>query len=235
MSTARSFIPMSTAATAPSTTAAAAAAPSSSRSFKIVFRSMQSLVLLVFLIGAVITVARLILNPRPPAFRLDSLSLSGLPNVSDASSPPPKFDVRIRLTATNPNKKFGVVIGGVNLCLALIPSKCQLRPSSHNNKSSSEHYIGERRHGSFEVKASPSPGRGRRSKRSFQFTVDELLRKGSEVMSVKMDVSVKFMHAYWPSKRGSVVVECKDLRVGLSSTHIGNLKDGGKDCSVRFA
>ncbi|XP_039158703.1 uncharacterized protein LOC120288678 [Eucalyptus grandis] len=107
---------------------------------------MFSLVLLVVLIGVVIAVTWLIVNPRPPAFRLNSLSLplSGLHNAFDASSPPPKLHVRIQLTATNPNKKLDVVIQDVNLCLAPVHRKCQLPLSSHNDTSSSEYDISKR-------------------------------------------------------------------------------------------
>ncbi|XP_039173613.1 NDR1/HIN1-like protein 6 [Eucalyptus grandis] len=117
------------------TSAVTAAAPtSSSKSFRIVSRTMQSLVLLIVSIGTVITIAWLVLNPRPPAFRLDSLSLSGLPSASDASSRPPGPHVRIQLTATNPNKKLGVVIQDVNLWLAKVHCKCQLplEPQPHS-------------------------------------------------------------------------------------------------------
>ncbi|KAF8009586.1 hypothetical protein BT93_J0560 [Corymbia citriodora subsp. variegata] len=197
---------------------------------------MQSLVLLVFLIGAIIAIAWLVLNPRPPAFWLDSLSLSGLPNASDASSAPRELSVRIQLTATNPNTKFLVVIQEVNPCLALSPGKCQLPLSTHDNTSSSEYYISKRGRRTFDVIAGPRPGRRTSRKRPFQFAVGKDLRKGSAAMSLRMQVSVKFMHAYWPSKRTTVEVGCEDLSVGLSSSTIsGKLEDGGKDCSVRFA
>ncbi|KAF8009587.1 hypothetical protein BT93_J0561 [Corymbia citriodora subsp. variegata] len=218
---------------ATTTTTSSATAVPPSRSFTIVFRSMQSLVLLLLLISAVITVAWLILNPRPPAFRLDSLSLSGLPN---ASSAPRELSVGIQLTATNPNMKFAVGIQEVNPCLALIPGKCQLPLSSHHNTSSSEYYISKKGRRTFNVIAGPRPGRGTSRKRPFQFAVGKDLRKGSAEMSLRMQVSVEFMHAYLPSKRVSVEVECDNLSVGLSSsTGIGKSKDGGKDCSVRFA
>ncbi|KAF8027981.1 hypothetical protein BT93_E0791 [Corymbia citriodora subsp. variegata] len=222
------------ATTTTTTSSATVAAPSSSsRSFRIVFRTMQSLVLLVVLISAVIAIAWLILNPRPPAFRLDSLSLSGLPN---ASSAPRELSVGIHLTATNPNKKFAVVIQEVNPFLALIPAKCQLPLSSHHNTSSSEYYISKKGRRTFNVIAGPRPGRGTSRKRPFQFAVGKDLRKGSAEMSLRMHVSVEFLHAYLPSKRVSVEVECDNLSVGLSlSTGIGKSKDGGKDCSVRFA
>ncbi|KAI6669765.1 hypothetical protein NL676_004650 [Syzygium grande] len=241
----RSFIPMATAAaaaaaasasTATAASAAASAAPSS-RSFEIVLRTMQSLVLVVFLLGAVIAVAWLALNPRPPAFRLDSFCLSGLTNASDASSPPPELAVRIQLTATNPNKKFGVVFQDVD-DLAVIYHKRPLPLLSHNETSSSEYDIGKRgcRVLIFVVKAGPRPGRGKGTKAPFQFTVGEDMRKGSAVMSVRMQVSIKFMHAYWPSKRASVKVQCENLSVGLSSARCnGELKDGGKNCTVHFS
>ncbi|KAF8009585.1 hypothetical protein BT93_J0559 [Corymbia citriodora subsp. variegata] len=219
----------------PATPAAAApSSSSSSRSLRIVFRTIQSLILLVVLIGAVIAIAWLLLNPRPPAFRLDSLSLSGLPNASDPSSPPSKLHVRIQLNATNPNKKIDVIIEDVNLCLAPVHRKCQLPLSSHNRTSSLEYHISKRGHRvlTFEGKADLRPGGRTRRKRPFPFAVGEDLRKGS----VKMKVSVKFMHGYWPSKRASVEVGCEDLSVELSSsTRIWELKDGGKDCSVHFA
>ncbi|XP_010034234.2 uncharacterized protein LOC104423440 [Eucalyptus grandis] len=215
------------------TSAITAAAPtSSSKSFRIVSRTMQSLVLLIVSIGTVITVAWLVLNPRPPAFRLDSLSLSGLPTASDASSRPPGPHVRIQLTATNPNKKLGVVIQDVNLWLAIVHCKCQLPLLSPNHTASSEYPINKRSQEVliFEGKTALRPCRGMRKKRPFQFPV------GEAVMSVKMKVSVKFMHAYWPSKRMSVKVGCENLSLELSSsTRTGKLKDRGKDCLVRFA
>ncbi|KAF8009584.1 hypothetical protein BT93_J0558 [Corymbia citriodora subsp. variegata] len=199
---------------------------------------MQSLVLLVVLIGAVIAIAWLFLNPRPPMFRLDSLSLSGLPNNSDASSPPPKLHVKIQLTATNPNKKLDVIIEDVNLCLAPVHRKCQLPLSSHNRTSSLEYHISKRSRQVLFFKLQTdlrSRSRTRRQRPS-QFAVGEDLRKGSAVMLVKMKASVKFMHAYWPSKQASVEVGCEDLSVRLSSsTRIWELKDGEKDCSVHFA
>ncbi|KAL3718381.1 hypothetical protein ACJRO7_003507 [Eucalyptus globulus] len=188
---------------------------------------MFPLVLLVVLIGAVIAVTWLIVNPRPPAFRLNSLSLSlplsGLHNAFDASSPPPKLHVRIQLTATNPNKKLDVVIQDVNLCLAPVHRKCQFPLSSHNDTSSSEYDISKRgrRVFTFEGKAGPLPGSRTRRKRPFQFTVET--------------VRMKFMHAYWPSKRLLAEAICKNLSVGLSSSRLTRkFKDRGKDCSVLF-
>ncbi|KAL3718383.1 hypothetical protein ACJRO7_003509 [Eucalyptus globulus] len=227
------------ATTTTTTSSAATATPStSSRSSRTVLRIMQSLVLLVVLIGAIIAIAWLVLNPRAPTFWLNSLSLSGLPNTSDTSCPPLKLHVGIKLTATNPNKKLVVVIQDVNLWLALVHHRCQLPLSSHNHISSSEHHISKRGRGvlTFQVETGPRPCCRTRRKRPFQFTVCEELRKGLAVMSVRMQVSVKFMHAYWPSKRKLVEVKCEDLSIGLSSSRrIGELKDGGKDCPVHFA
>ncbi|KAF8018359.1 hypothetical protein BT93_H3292 [Corymbia citriodora subsp. variegata] len=211
---------------ASATSSSATAAAPSSISFKIVRRTMQSLVLLIVLISAIITVVWLALNPRPPAFPLNSLSLSGLPYASNASSPPPKLHVRIQiqLAATDPNKK----LDDVNLCLAPVHGKCQLPLLSHNHTSPSEYYISKRgrRVLTFEGKAGLRPGSRTRRKRPFQFTVE----------TVRMKVSIKFMHAYWPSKQASAEVVCENLSVGLSSSRLtGKLKDGGKDCSVLFA
>ncbi|KAL3718378.1 hypothetical protein ACJRO7_003504 [Eucalyptus globulus] len=164
---------------------------------------MFSLVLFVMLIGAVIAVTWLIVNPRPPAFRLNSLSLSltlsGLHNAFDASSPPPKLHVRIQLTATNPNKKLDVLIQDVNLCFAPVHRKCHFPLSSHNDTSSSEYDISKRRRRvlTFEGKAGLRPGDGKRRKRPFQFTVE----------TVRMKVSIKFMHAYWPSECRAFLIE----------------------------
>ncbi|XP_030522467.1 uncharacterized protein LOC115735385 [Rhodamnia argentea] len=193
---------------------------------------MQSLVLLVVLMGAVVAIAWLVLNPHPPTFRLDSLSLSGLPNASDISSPPLKLHIRILLTASNPNKKLALAIQDVDLFVALFQHGHRLPLSSHNDTLPSENYISKRGHRALTVVAEAGlpPGRGRRMKRLYQFT------QGSAVMLVRMKVTVKFMHGYWPSKQATVKVGCGHLTIGISpSTQTGELKEGGKDCRAGFA
>ncbi|KAI6685354.1 hypothetical protein NL676_031267 [Syzygium grande] len=191
---------------------------------QVVRRLIASLILLIVLASAVCSIAWLMLHPRPPVFRVNSLAVSGF----NISSPrfAPRYD--LELVITNPNKKIAFFIDHFSLLVS---------------------YGGIPLHRRVMKPTDPVEIPGHRSSR-IRYELDKeklndkkkrkVLRdmegdwsKGVVSFEVKVNVRLEFRAGTWLSRQRSVEASCKDLSVEfLPAKDTGKLHDGGRVCSV---
>lgn len=170
--------------------------------------------------GTFVFIVWLILRPKLPEFRIDSLSLSNLKLNNSLITA--NFD--LRFTVRNPNKKMtlyyddvaaAVYYDYVSLSDTTVPPFFQEKRAETGQKASfatSGAYV---------------------DSRAFDEMNRERARRGAIGFNVRMFARVRFKAGAWRARRRFVRVYCKDLSVGVpTNKSSGNLLGGSRQCRV---
>lgn len=170
--------------------------------------------------GTFVFILWLILRPRIPEFRVDSLSVSNLNLTNSLISG--KWD--LRFTVRNPNKKMtlyyddvaaAVFYDDVSLSDTTVPPFFQEKRAE------------TARQASFATAGAYVDNR------VFDQMNKERSRKDAIGFNVRMVARVRFRAGAWRARRRFVRVYCKDLSVGVGSNNSsGTLLGGARQCRV---
>ncbi|WMV55990.1 hypothetical protein MTR67_049375 [Solanum verrucosum] len=170
--------------------------------------------------GTFVFILWLILRPRIPEFRVDSLSVSNLNLTNSLISG--KWD--LRFTVRNPNKKMtlyyddvaaAVFYDDVSLSDTTVPPFFQEKRAE------------TARQASFATAGAYV------NNRAFDQMNKERSRKGAIGFNVRMVARVRFRAGAWRARRRFVRVYCKDLSVEVGSNNSsGTLLGGARQCRV---
>lgn len=183
-------------------------------------RFMVAVVSILIIFATVLFIIWLVLRPRVPQFRMDSLSLSQF-NVSSSSSVSGNWTASF--TVYNPNSKMHVYYddldGGVYYRSELLATN-RLPPFDQATKSSrnmSATFVATTAYVDGWVASGINGDRGH----------------GSVKFNLKIVATVHFKAGGWWTRRRFLRVFCDDLPVGISSNSaIGSLTGGPQNCAV---
>ncbi|CAN4120175.1 unnamed protein product [Withania somnifera] len=161
------------------------------------------------IVGVFIFIVWLVLRPKLPEFRVDSLSVSNL-NLNN-SSITANFD--LRFIVRNPNKKMTIYYDDV--AAAVFYDGVSLSDTTTAQK------------------ASFATSRAYVDSRAYEEMNRERSSKGVIGFNVRMVARVRFKAGAWRARRRFVRVYCKDLSVGVpTNKSSGNLLGGSRQCRV---
>lgn len=175
-----------------------------------------SAVLLFFICSAATLVAWLCLHPRPPAFRVDSLSVSGF-NLSASQL---TAEYRVQLNVTNPSRNIDLLIDHFDL--RVVYRGVTL---SRMTRDFSAHFRILRNRGSGVELEGEADGPNDKTRRRIVGDLGGDWSRGVITFGMKMAIRVKFRAGGWLTKQKLLSVKCKNLNVEFVSD---NRKDTGE-------
>ncbi|KAF5447433.1 hypothetical protein F2P56_032987 [Juglans regia] len=191
---------------------------SSSRNF--VRRFLAAMILVFFLVGVAILVLWLVLRPRLPDFRVDSLSLSNFSSASSSLT----GNWNVRFSVYNPNKKLSISYEEVL-------SSLFYKKEFISNTRMPPFKLGKRNQTVLDVSFSAADTYVDR------WVVNDIngdRARGTVSFNVLVKAWVQFRAGAWRPRNRSIRVLCEGLAVGLSSNSSGSgmLVGGARDCRV---
>ena len=195
--------------------------PASSRPF--MRRFLSAMIASFVVMGVVILVLWLVLRPRLPDFRVESLSLSKFSTASNSSSSI-TGTWNVRFAVYNPNKKMSISYDVVDSGLfyrSQIISQTRLPPFKQ----------GKRNQTVLDAAFSAADAY---LERRFVNDINGDRARGSVSFNVKVEARVQFRAGGWRVRSRWLRVLCQSLAVGLSSNSSGsgNLMGAPRDCRV---
>ncbi|KAK4366401.1 hypothetical protein RND71_014281 [Anisodus tanguticus] len=164
----------------------------------------------------------LILRPKLPEFRVDSMSVSNL-NLSNSLI---SANWDLRFTVRNPNKKMTLYYDDIAAAVFydyVSLSDTTVPPFYQEKRVETSQKAGFASSGSYV------------ERRVFDEMNSERDRRGSIGFNVRMVARVRFKAGAWRARRRFVRVYCKGLDVGVGSNKSsGNLLGGSRQCRVGF-
>ncbi|XP_018829703.1 uncharacterized protein At1g08160-like [Juglans regia] len=196
--------------------------PSSSSTI-FVRRFLTSMIVVFFLIGVSILILWLVLRPRIPDFRVDSLSVSNFSSGSNYSSSITGL-WNVRFSVYNPNKKMSISYEEVRSSLLYKSepiSQTLIAPFKQGKRNQTV------LDAAFSATATYVD----------RWVVNDISgdrARGSVSFSVIVGARVQFRTGGWRARNRLLRVLCEDLPVGISSNSSGSgtLVGGAKDCRV---
>nr|XP_027125237.1 NDR1/HIN1-like protein 10 [Coffea arabica] len=175
----------------------------------------------VIILGTILFIIWLVLRPRLPEFRVDSLSVSNF-NLSSSTLVSADFDVKI--TARNPNGKITLFYDNVEAAVYFKNfqlSQTTLPPFSQGKKNETS-FTAELAAVKAYLDGDIANGiNGERGK------------NGNVVLNVRMLMEVRFKAGAWKARRRYLKAFCGDLSVGISANASnGTLTGGPRQCRV---
>ncbi|ONI01485.1 hypothetical protein PRUPE_6G142400 [Prunus persica] len=184
-------------------------------------RFVGAMIALFVIVGCILLVVWLILRPKVPDFRVDSLSLSNF-NVSSASQSV-TGTWSVGFMVYNPNKKLSIRYDDVESSIYYGPgfiSGTRVPPFAQGTKDRTSVNATFSAANSF-VGASVARG------------IDEARARGSMSFNVKLLARVEFRRGWWRLRRRLLRVLCSGVAVSLSSKGgLSSLAGGSRDCQV---
>lgn len=195
--------------------------PAASRPFA--RRFLSAMIVSFVVIGVVVLVLWLVLRPRLPDFRVDSLSLSKF-SVASNSSSSITGTWSVRFAVYNPNKKMSIsydVIESALFYKSEFISRTRLAPFKQGKRNQTVVDA------AFSVADTYVDG----------WVVNDIngdRARGSVSFNVQVQARVQFRTGGWRVRSRYLRVWCQGLAVGLSSNSSGsgNLVGGARDCRV---
>lgn len=181
-------------------------------------RFIVALIAFFVAIGAILFIVRLVLRPRIPEFRVDSLSATAL-NVNDSQV---SGTWRVGLTATNPNKKMHAYYDEIRSSLGYRDQSLavtSLPPFDQGTRDQTA------LNASFAAASAYVDPRAVRD-----FSADK--SSGTVRFEVTISSRATFRAGAWRPRRRFMRVYCTNLPVSFTSNGGGNLSGGSKDCTV---
>ncbi|XP_059627786.1 NDR1/HIN1-like protein 2 [Cornus florida] len=190
-------------------------------------RLILALFLLFAMIISVSMIAWLMLQPRVPIFRVDSLSVSNF-TLNDSQL---TADFGIKFTVRNPNKRIDLTLDDFKISVSHDRNKLAEKTWNHyvSMKKMSQNgmsiELGTNSSDNCPIKRKTAIGMSR-----------EFWSKRAVNLKVKMMVWAKFEAGDWLSKQKFVEVCCNNLEVGFFTSNVtGTLIDGSNDCFARLS
>ncbi|XP_055835556.1 NDR1/HIN1-like protein 10 [Solanum dulcamara] len=170
--------------------------------------------------GTFVFILWLVLRPRLPEFRVDSMSVSNLNLTNSLISA--NWD--LRFTVRNPNKKMTLYYDDV--AAAVFYDDVSLSDTTVPP------FFQDKRVETIQ-KASFATAGAYVDNRFFDMMNKERSRRGAIGFNVRMVARVRFKAGAWRARRRFVRVYCKDLSVGVGSKNSsGTLLGGARQCRV---
>ncbi|XP_016466745.1 NDR1/HIN1-like protein 10 [Nicotiana tabacum] len=170
--------------------------------------------------GTFVFIVWLILRPRLPEFRVDSLSVSNL-NLSNSLI---SANWDLRFTVRNPNKKLTLYYDDVAAAV--------FYDSASLSDTTVPPFFQDKRAETAQ-KASFATSGSYVENRAFDGMNKERARSSAIGFDVRMVARVRFKAGSWRARRRFIRVYCKDLSVGVGpNKSSGNLLGGPRQCRV---
>ncbi|GMH11138.1 hypothetical protein Nepgr_012979 [Nepenthes gracilis] len=186
------------------------------------YRRLLAVIIALFIIfGVALFITWLVLRPRLPEFRVDSLSVSQFKLSSSPSQISGKWDVLF--TVSNPNTKMHVYYDAIDAFLyykSELLAQNQLVPFDQGTKSQTNV--------STELVAASAYVDGK-----VVSAINSDRSHGSVNFNVKLLAIVRFKAGAWRARKRWLKVYCDNLTVGVSSNDAkGTLTGGSRKCDV---
>lgn len=173
------------------------------------------------IIGSIIFIVWLVLRPRIPEFRVQSVKVT---NFSVVDSQHVSGTWQVRLLVANPNKKMEMTYGTMDTTLYYkweFITATRIPPFHQDTRNQTTVDT------SFSADATYVAA-------SAVNTLNSERTKGTVPFRIRVLAWVRFSSGWWPSRSRLLKVWCERLAVGLSSSSNGtaNLVGGERDCDV---